>query len=110
AGRLLVGSAGPVGPEIAVARPARASGAQLRDRPAVAQPGRDARLLKADGIADPARARVFALVRSRSPRSDAGPQAPGRGRIPERVRWRRLLRVAALLLDGRGARRLHAGR
>ena len=35
----------PVGPEVAVARPARAPGRQPRHRPAGDQPGRDARLL-----------------------------------------------------------------
>ena len=35
----------PVGPEIAVARPARAAGRQSRDRPQGHQPGADARLL-----------------------------------------------------------------
>jgi len=43
---------------------------------------------------------------------DPGPgqEASGRGRLPERLRRRRLLSVAAVLLDGRGARRVLAER
>ena len=75
-----------------------------------AQPGRDAGLLVADGLADPARAGVLALLRAGRLRSGEGQAAPRRGRLSQRLRRRRLLSVAALLLDGRGPRRLSADR
>src|SRR5438552_2920509 len=62
AGNVLARSARPVGSQITMARQARASGGELRDRPPGAQPGRDAWLQQADGLADPARARVLTLL------------------------------------------------
>ena len=109
-GDLLARPARPVGSEVAVARHARAPGRQPRHRPQGAQPGRDARVLEADRLADPARARVLEVLRAGPLRPGAGQEAAGRGRLPQRLRRRRLLPVAALLLDGRGAGRLSAGR
>ncbi len=74
-GHLLARSPRPVGPEVALARPARAPGGQLRHRPAGPQPGRDARLLDAHGLAHPPRPGVLALLRARSLRSRRGPRS-----------------------------------
>ena len=49
------------------------------------------------------------LLRAGPLRSGAGQEAARRGRLPQRLRRRRLLSVAAVLLDGRGARRVSAG-
>ena len=64
---------------------------------------RDARLLEADRLAHPPRARVLALLRAGPLRSRQGQAAAGRGRLSQRLRRRGSLPVAAVLLDGRGA-------
>src|SRR5262249_17988485 len=101
-GGLLDPYAGAVGSQVAPGRPARAAGGAPRDRPAVAQPGRDARLLEAHWLSDPPRARVLEVLRAGSIRSREGAAAPGRGRLSERLRRGRPIPVAALLRDGRG--------
>ena len=97
-------------PEIAVGRRARASGGQPRHRPAGAEPRRDPRLLEADRLAHPPRAGVLALLRAGSLRSGEGQATARRGRLPQRLRRRRPVPVAAVLLDGRGAGVLSAER
>ncbi len=81
----------PVGPEIAVARPARAPGGAPGDRLQGHQPGADARPL-ADHQQHHSRT-ISSSSGSRRPRlrSGEGQEAAGRGRPPQRLRCRRLL-------------------
>ena len=98
---LLAGLPGPVGPEVALARPAGAPGRQPRHRPAGHQPGRDAgprqagRRLRASGV------RLRPARRSARLRSEAGQAAHGRGRVPERLRRGRPHPAAAVHLARR---------
>ena len=83
--------AGPVGPEVAVARPARAPGRQLRHRPQRHQPGDHARVTRSSsGASSPA---ASTSIGSRQPIRSIrrAPSSCWRRRVPERLRRRRLL-------------------
>ena len=100
---------GPVGPEVALARPAGAPGGQPRHRPGGHQPGRDAGARQAGRRLRAAGVRLRPARRSARLRSEAGQAAHGRGRVSERLRRGRPHPAAALHLAGRGGRRLPAG-
>ena len=87
-GRVLARAPRAVGSEVAVARPAGAPGRQLRHRPAGGEPGGDARLLAADREHRPAHLPVRGPLRSARLRSRPGQEAPGRGRLSQRLRRR----------------------
>ena len=97
----------PVGPEVAVGRPARAAGRELRHRPPGAERGGDARRLQAGRQPRAARPSSSRCRSSRYPYDPGeGQAAPGRGRLSQRLRRRRAAPAAAVLLAGRGDRRL----
>ena len=99
----------PMGPEIAVARPARAAGRELCHRPTGAERGRDAGGVQACGQPRPADVRVRAADRALSLRPGEGEAAARRSGLSERLRRRRAAPAASLLLAGRGDRRISSG-
>ncbi len=86
---VLPGLPRPVGPEVALGRPARAARRELCDRSAGAERGGDARRLQAGGEYRPAQLRVRAAHRALPLRPGEGEAVAGRGRLPQRLRCRR---------------------
>src|SRR5207253_61892 len=83
-------------------------GGEPRRRPQVDQRGDHARPLAADLQHHPEHVRLLLAAPVVSLRSGTGQEAPGRGRLPQRVRRRRLLRGRLLLERARGGRELPA--
>ncbi|PYM13895.1 MAG: hypothetical protein DMD81_19685, partial [Candidatus Rokuibacteriota bacterium] len=80
-----------------------------RHRPERDQSGRDARVLEGHRGVDPGALRFRAAVRGARPGREESETAPGGSGLSERLRGRRLHAVSALLLDGRGDRRIPPG-
>ena len=91
-----------------MARSPRAVGRRPGDRSPRPQSGRDARLLAADGRNRSQGVRVLAAARSLPVRPRPGAPAPGRGGLSERLRRRRALGGAAVLLARGNDHRLSA--
>ena len=100
----------PVGPEVAMARPARAAGRQPGHRPQDHQPGTDARPLQAHRQHHPGQLRILLAAAGARLRPGQGQEAAGRGRPPQRLRRRRLLLRCLLLQPRRGGDQQPAGR
>ena len=107
---LLAGLPRPVGPEVAVARPARAAGREPGHRSRRHQPGGDARA-RASRRARfvPPTVRLRAHRRGRRARRQARQAAPGRGRLRQRLRGRRPHAAAALHVARRDGGQLPSG-
>ena len=104
--RRLPRSARAVGSEIAVARPARAAGRQPCPRPQRPQSGRDPRALAPDWGSHSTGPGLLTGLRAAGLRSRSGQEAPGRGRLSQRLRRRGPDPVSSVLLAGRGHRQL----
>ena len=101
----------PVGPEVAVARPARAAGREPRHRPAGHQPGADARPLAGSPAASSRSTfEYFWQPPAYRLRPGPGQAAPGRGRLSQRLRRGRVLLRHVLREHRRAGRQLPAGR
>src|SRR5947199_119502 len=103
---VLPGLPGAVGPQVPLARSARAAGRQLRDRSPGAERRGDAGRLQARRELRPPHLRVRAPHRALPVRSREGETVAGRRGLPQRLRRRRAPSASPVFLAGRGDRRV----